>query len=63
MAALTELPLEQLSRESLAILRQIVLPLACGLSAAEVASRLKIRRSSVPSLLDLLAEELEASAG
>ena len=61
MAALTELPLEQLSRDALAILRQIVLPIACGLSVAEIAKRLEITRSSVDLLLQLLRDEIEAA--
>lgn len=57
-----ELPLERLSRENLAILRQIALPIACGLSEVDVAKRLKISRSFALSLLDRLADEVEASS-
>jgi len=53
---------ETLSKEGAAILRQVALPISCGLSTADVARRLKIRTSSVTSLLRRLADELEADA-
>jgi hypothetical protein len=55
----TEIDWQTLSPEAQAIARQIALPLSLGYSQTEIAKRLRIRRSSVGLLVDMLADELE----